>query len=200
MSFANSSICAFIFLPPILDIPKNADKSDATKTVSNIVNDNICVAILGIIINNAPASIQKVQAIIILDNLDNGSIPSLAPNLFTRPPTRVIAPKTASVNTVNIPKNARIPIQCFITIPPIIDAKIINNDIDTITVFIDSIEVLVSLFETNFWIELSAPPNTVNIVFNVTESNKPPTNAGIERAPVRITYLKIVAKSFINSA
>ena len=200
MSFVNSSICDFIFLPPIKDIPKNVDNSDATKTASNIVNDNICAVILGIIINDAPASIQKVQATIISVNLDNASTPPLAPSLFTSPPTKVIAPKTASVNTVNIPKNARIPIQCFITIPPIIDAKIINNDIDTITVFIDSIEVLVSLFETNFWIELSAPSNAVNIVFNVAESNKLPTNAGIERAPVRTTYLKIVAKSFINSA
>ena len=128
------------------------------------------------------------------------SIPPLALILFISPPTRVIVPKTANVNAVNTPKNNQILSKYSITIPPIIDAKIINNDIDTITVFIDSIEVLVSLFETNFWIELSAPPNTVNIVFNVTESNKPPTNAGIERAPVRITYLKIVAKSFINSA
>ena len=164
------------------------------------MNSDVCTAILGIIINNAPASIQNVQAIIISFKLDNASIPPFALRTFTNPPISVIIPKTATVNAVNIPKNTKILSQYPIIIPPIIDAKIINNDIDTITVFMDSIEVLVSLFETNFWIELSAPFNPVNIVFTVTESNNPPTNAGIESAPAIIVYLKIVAKSFINSA
>ena len=164
------------------------------------MKDHTYDSILGIIINNAPASIQNVQAIIILDNSDNASTPPLAPNMFTNAPTSVIVPKTANVNAVNIPKNNQILPNCANTIPPIIDAKIINNDIDTIMVFIDSIEVLVSLFETNVWIDLSAPSNAVNIVFTVAESNKPPTNAGIERAPATIVYLKIAAKSFMNSA